>query len=321
MQKDDRYIRLHDTVSDFISYLTYEKRYSAHTVKSYERELRHFIEVLNDKIPALTSFTDATEHDLRLGIRETSSLDPSKDNISNRSRAHLVSTLKSFYKYLCLMDLIKVNPMTDIKTPKFTADLPAYLTYEQFEKLASFPDDPSPQNYRDRAVVELIFASGVRVSELVGIRLGDIDFEKMEIRIIGKGNKERIVPFGSYSLQAMMEWFAVRDLMASADCDYLFVNRFGEKMTTRAVQISIKKMGLAADIPLKITPHKLRHSFATEMLAGGADIRVVQEILGHTSLSVTQIYLHLNIERLKEVYTKAHPLALMEGDTRGDVGE
>ncbi len=310
--QDEKYGGLHNAVSDFISYLTYEKRYSVHTVKSYERELRHFIEILNDRIPDLTSFTDATDHDLRLGIREISSADPQKDNISNRSRAHLVSTLKSFYKYLSLMNLIKVNPMADIKTPKFTADLPAYLTYEQFEKLAVLPDDPSPKDYRDRAIVELLFASGVRVSELVSIRIGDIDFEKMEIRITGKGNKERIVPFGSYSLQAMMEWFAVRDLLASAECDYLFVNRFGEKMTTRAVQISIKKMGLAADIPLKITPHKLRHSFATEMLAGGADITVVQEILGHTSLSVTQIYLHLNIERLKEVYTKAHPLAFMD---------
>ena len=313
--QNTKYSLFYEEVSDFINYLTYEKRYSAHTVKSYERELHHFIEVLNKKLSELTSFADASEHDLRLGIRETTSLVSKKENISNRSRAHLVSTLKSFYKYLVLMGQIKINPMADIKTPKFTADLPAYLTYEQFEKLSRLPDDPSPKDYRDRAIVELLFASGVRVSELVSIQISDIDFEKMEIRIIGKGNKERIVPFGSYSLQAMMEWFAVRDLLAAPDCDYLFVNRFGEQMTTRAVQISIKKMGLTADITLKITPHKLRHSFATEMLAGGADIRVVQEILGHTSLSVTQIYLHLDIERLKDVYTKAHPLALMDGNT------
>ena len=154
--QNTKYSLFYEEVSDFINYLTYEKRYSAHTVKSYERELHHFIEVLNKKLSELTSFADASEHDLRLGIRETTSLVSDKENISNRSRAHLVSTLKSFYKYLVLMGQIKINPMADIKTPKFTADLPAYLTYEQFEKLSRLPDDPSPKDYRDRAIVELL---------------------------------------------------------------------------------------------------------------------------------------------------------------------
>lgn len=303
---------LHEKVEDFVNYLTYEKRYSPHTVKSYERDLCHFIQSLKENFPAVCSWSDVGERHLRQVIRVISSLDPDKKDLSNRSRARLVSSLKSFYKYLVLNGQVSVNLMSDIKTPKFSTSLPTYLTYEQFEKLVSLPLDETPQSYRDRAIVELIFASGVRVSELVGIRMSDIDFEKMEIRIIGKGNKERIVPFGSYSLQAIFEWLAVRDVLVTDDCDYLFVNRFGNKMNPRAVQISLKKMGLNAEIPIKLTPHKLRHSFATEMLAGGADIRVVQEILGHTSLSITQIYLHLDIERLKSVYNKAHPLSSVE---------
>ena len=303
---------LHEKVEDFVNYLTYEKRYSPHTVKSYERDLCHFIQSLKENFPEVCSWSDVDEHHLRQVIRVISSLDPDKKDLSNRSRARLVSSLKSFYKYLVLNGQVSVNLMSDIKTPKFSTSLPTYLTYEQFEKLVSLPLDETPQSYRDRAIVELIFASGVRVSELVGIRMSDIDFEKMEIRIIGKGNKERIVPFGSYSLQAIFEWLAVRDVLVTDDCDYLFVNRFGNKMNPRAVQISLKKMGLNAEIPIKLTPHKLRHSFATEMLAGGADIRVVQEILGHTSLSITQIYLHLDIERLKSVYNKAHPLSSVE---------
>lgn len=303
---------LHEKVEDFVNYLTYEKRYSPHTVKSYERDLCHFIQSLKENFPEVCSWSDVGERHLRQVIRVISSLDPDKKDLSNRSRARLVSSLKSFYKYLVLNGQVSVNLMSDIKTPKFSTSLPTYLTYEQFEKLVSLPLDETPQSYRDRAIVELIFASGVRVSELVGIRMSDIDFEKMEIRIIGKGNKERIVPFGSYSLQAIFEWLAVRDVLVTDDCDYLFVNRFGNKMNPRAVQISLKKMGLNAEIPIKLTPHKLRHSFATEMLAGGADIRVVQEILGHTSLSITQIYLHLDIERLKSVYNKAHPLSSVE---------
>lgn len=303
---------LHEKVEDFVNYLTYEKRYSPHTVKSYERDLCHFIQSLKENFPAVCSWSDVGERHLRQVIRVISCLDPDKKDLSNRSRARLVSSLKSFYKYLVLNGQVSVNLMSDIKTPKFSTSLPTYLTYEQFEKLVSLPLDETPQSYRDRAIVELIFASGVRVSELVGIRMSDIDFEKMEIRIIGKGNKERIVPFGSYSLQAILEWLAVRDVLVADDCDYLFVNRFGNKMNPRAVQISLKKMGLNAEIPIKLTPHKLRHSFATEMLAGGADIRVVQEILGHTSLSITQIYLHLDIERLKSVYNKAHPLSSVE---------
>jgi site-specific recombinase XerD len=303
---------LHEKVEDFVNYLTYEKRYSPHTVKSYERDLCHFIQSLKENFPEVCSWSDVGERHLRQVIRVISCLDPDKKDLSNRSRARLVSSLKSFYKYLVLNGQVSVNLMSDIKTPKFSTSLPTYLTYEQFEKLVSLPLDETPQSYRDRAIVELIFASGVRVSELVGIRMSDIDFEKMEIRIIGKGNKERIVPFGSYSLQAIFEWLAVRDVLVTDDCDYLFVNRFGNKMNPRAVQISLKKMGLNAEIPIKLTPHKLRHSFATEMLAGGADIRVVQEILGHTSLSITQIYLHLDIERLKSVYNKAHPLSSVE---------
>lgn len=303
---------LHEKVEDFVNYLTYEKRYSPHTVKSYERDLCHFIQSLKENFPEVCSWSDVDERHLRQVIRVISCLDPDKKDLSNRSRARLVSSLKSFYKYLVLNGQVSVNLMSDIKTPKFSTSLPTYLTYEQFEKLVSLPLDETPQSYRDRAIVELIFASGVRVSELVGIRMSDIDFEKMEIRIIGKGNKERIVPFGSYSLQAIFEWLAVRDVLVTDDCDYLFVNRFGNKMNPRAVQISLKKMGLNAEIPIKLTPHKLRHSFATEMLAGGADIRVVQEILGHTSLSITQIYLHLDIERLKSVYNKAHPLSSVE---------
>ncbi len=306
---DRKYDGLRECAEDFASYLANERRYSVNTVKSYARELRHFIAVVNETIPEITSWDQLDGSDLRLCIRSVAALDGKKDNISSRSRAHLVSTLKSFYKYLAGRGQIPANPMAEIKIPKFTPALPAYLTYEQFEKIARLPDDPGPKDIRDRAMIELIFASGVRVSELVGIRFRDIDFANMEIRILGKGNKERIVPFGGCSLQAIMEWLAVRDTMAGPDCDRLFVNRFGGPITTRSVQTAVRKIGLENSVPVRITPHKLRHSFATEMLAGGADIRIVQEILGHTSLAVTQVYLHLNIDRLKEVYNRSHPLA------------
>ncbi len=299
---------LQEDIQAFLAYLEKEKFYSKQTIKTYSYALEKFIRDLQEYKPEVTTWAEVTEDCMRRLIRSTNKVNETQGTISNRSRAHLVSVLRSFYKYLYAQRKVPENIMQNIFSPKFGKKLPQYLNLEQFEQLVELPPNPTNNEIRQNAILEMLFASGVRISELVNLTISDIDFANMEYRVIGKGNKERIVPFGQYALNALNRWLAVRDSY-NPQCDNVFVNRFGTKLSVRAIELALAKLGASLNLPIDLTPHKLRHSFATEMLAGGADLRVVQELLGHTSLGVTQVYLHLDEARLRKSYDKAHPLA------------
>lgn len=302
---------LWSVVESFGDYLITERFFSEKTRESYIRELKFFVEILIKQDSQITSWSSVTDVMVRNVIRSRSNLAKKEKSISNRTRAHFVSSLKSFYRYLVKTEQITQNFMLNIKVPKFKAALPEFLSYSQFEKLCELPENPSFKDIRDHAMIELLFASGIRVSELVGLTFNSVDWEQQELQVIGKGNKERYVPFGDHALQALLEWLAVRDIFKPI-CNNIFINRFGDVITTRAVEIILRKIGISENMPMHVTPHKLRHTFATEMLMGGADVRIVQELLGHSSVNTTQIYLNLDLKRLKVVYMKAHPLAIDE---------
>ncbi len=293
----------------FSCFLMKERQYSSCTADGYLRDLNNFVCIMLTEFKELKSWRDVMDVHVHSTLRKIRKIEDQDENLTARSKARMVSALKSFYKFESSNKRVENNFMLDVDTPKFRAHLPQYLTYEQFEKLVKLPENPTPKDYRDRAMIEVLFSTGIRVSELVNIEIDDVNTSEMEIRILGKGNKERVVPFGSYALKAIKLWLKVRPVYQPVVSN-LFVNRFGEVLNTRAVQIMMKKLGEGLALPIHATPHKLRHSFATEMISNGADLRTVQEILGHSSLGVTQNYLHLDVKKLQDNYNKAHPLVM-----------
>lgn len=226
---------------------------------------------------------------------------------SASSVAHNIYVLSSFFKFLVGRKLLTTSPLDYLKPPKFKPALPHVLSENEVGLMLQMTPD-SPRQTRDRAVIELLYASGLRVGELVGLDVGDIDFDMREVRVLGKGNKERIVPVGTSALQAIRAYLMVRHEFEPQD-KALFVNRSGLRISTRSIQKMIKEVAKQAALEGKVTPHKLRHAFATQLLNNGADLRMVQEMLGHANLGTTQIYTHLDLARLKDVYNRAHPLA------------
>jgi len=218
-----------------------------------------------------------------------------------------LSALRQFFSYLVQQGQMKVNPATGISAPKQGKHLPKNIDAEQVQKLLS-NDSKDPIDLRDRAMMELMYSSGLRLSELQGLNLNSINTRVREVRVIGKGNKERIVPFGRYASHAIQQWLKVRPLFNPKD-DALFVSQLGNRLTHRSIQKRMENWGIRQGLNSHLNPHKLRHSFATHMLEASSDLRAVQELLGHSNLSTTQIYTHLNFQHLAEVYDQAHPRA------------
>ena len=229
----------------------------------------------------------------------------------------MISTLRSFFRFLFREEIIKKNPAEALSAPKVERRLPAFLTVDEAFRLVEEPSRIGSARktefgevaIRDRAILELLYASGLRVSELVSLNVPDLRMDLGVIRVIGKGGKERVVPFGSKAREALEHYLEVHPGSRSGKTSPLFLNRFGKRLSDRMVRKMIEKYTLTSGIPKRIGPHTLRHSFATHLLEGGADIRGIQELLGHANLSTTQRYTHLNIDRLMEVYDKAHPRA------------
>ena len=224
---------------------------------------------------------------------------------SKKTIARNISTLKSFFKYLKKENIIKSNPMNLIKTPKIDKKLPKFLNYDDLEKILSIPDTTTFLGKRNALILELLYSTGVRVSELVNIKLNDIDLSEEKILILGKGNKERYVLFGGKAKEKMLDYLKEKN----DDSPYLIVNRYGNKISDRGIRKILDSIILEASLSYKISPHTLRHTFATHMLDSGADIEIVRELLGHESLSTTQIYTHVTSESLKRVYSETHPRA------------
>lgn len=297
---------LSDDVYCFIDHLRYEKRASIHTISSYSNVLKRAVTVLEREFDNIKSWQSVGLEQMRAIQRDFNFND---ENIkqSNISVAHDLYALSSFFKYLIKQGKLSDNPCSLIKAPKVKRHLPKILTLNEIDVLLDYePKDVFEQ--RDSAIAELLFSSGLRVSELVGLDLKDLNYETKEIRVLGKGSKYRIVPVGEKALDKISNYLKIRDEFKPSE-DALFLNKYGRRLTTRAVEQNLDKLSIKAGVQTHLNPHKLRHSFATELLQGGADLRSVQEMLGHASLAATQVYTHLDFEHLKSVYNKAHPLA------------
>jgi integrase/recombinase XerC len=316
---------IHPLVAAFTDYLRYEKHFSPHTLKSYTGDLAQFcqyllsangdqdapegagsaaVAVAPPKLGQLLLKVNAnTVRGFLAQLRE--------QDYSRASTARKLATLRSFYKFLVRRGKMPANPVQAVRTPKQDKKLPKLLEYEQIEKLLAAPDTSDWIGARDRAMLETLYSTGIRVSELVSLDGDDVDLAGEAVRVRGKGRKERVTPIGTTAVQAIRTYLRMREQVGfngEIDPDALFVNKHGQRLSSRSVRRKLDKYLVAAGIdPTDISPHTLRHSFATHMLNNGADLRSVQELLGHRSLSTTQIYTHLTTGKIKEAYDAAHP--------------
>ena len=230
-------------------------------------------------------------------------------NYSKRTVARHLASLRSFFKFMFREGLIKSNPITAISTPKLDKKLPVFLDVDKVARLVTCPPGDTLAGLRDRAIMETLYSAGIRVSELVGLDTDDVDFISGVMKVLGKGSKERMVPIGEPALKALRQYIEDKNKAKVRDKDAIFLNKSGRRLTDRSVRRVLDKYIRACSIVEHISPHSLRHSFATHLLDRGADLRSVQELLGHMNLSTTQIYTHVTMDRLKTVYDKAHPRA------------
>lgn len=285
-------------IDKFINYLKIEKDVSKHTIINYTIDLKAFSLFLGE------ADINSVDH---LALRRFLAELRSK-NYSKRTIARKLASLRSFFKFLYREGHIKSNPITAISSPKLDKKLPKFLDIGKVTKLILSPDIKTPSGLRDRAILETLYSCGIRVSELVGLDMDDIDFISGVIKVLGKGRKERMVPIGDMALNSIRKYTEGRDARAK-DKKAVFLNSRGGRLTDRSIRRVVDKHIHACSTEEKISPHSLRHSFATHLLDKGADLRSVQELLGHMNLSTTQIYTHVTMERLKNVYDKAHPRA------------
>jgi integrase/recombinase XerC len=322
-------------VEQFLNYLKYEKRFSEHTAKCYGADLAQFGEFLlgaNERDGATMEGMSSDHHHDGAATAVAMQTEQRVDQLllstdANDARAYLaylnerayskatiarkLATLRSFYKYLVKTNRCVSNPLSAVRTPKQDKKLPRFLEYEEVKRLLETPPLETWLGARDRAILETLYSTGIRVSELVALNMDDVDFLGEVLHIRGKGKKERITPISSSALQAIQHYMEFRNKRAQSNSNFdsrvLFVNKHGHRLSTRSVRRKMDKYLMMAGLDPAISPHTLRHSFATHMLNNGADLRSVQELLGHQSLSTTQVYTHLTTKKLKEVYDSAHP--------------
>jgi len=298
-------------LTDFLDYLSYERNVSVHTVTAYREDLESFVAFLtSDYLTISRENLDLTKID-PLAIRSYLA-HLARRKLSRSSSARHLSTLRSFFKFLMREGGVTSNPARAVATPKREKHLPAVLQTTDVTILLEQPDLSEALGIRDRAWLEMLYASGLRISELVGIDLDDMDLRSRLLKVRGKGSKERIVPFGSKAEEAIRAWLPVRlELLGKRSGPYepenaLMLNHRGARITTRSIRRIFESYVRRASLRTGVSPHTLRHSFATHLLNAGADLRAIQELLGHASLSTTQKYTHLNDWKLIEVYRKAH---------------
>lgn len=301
-------------IDRFADYLKYQRNASAHTLRNYLSDLEQFHNYLSPENAA----GDRRAIDVRdidhIAIREYMAK-LYQDKRKKSSIARKLATLRTFFKFLCREQVLELNPARLVSSPRLEKRLPKVISVEQVVQFIETPDADTVLGSRDRAIIELLYATGCRVSEIAGMNIEDIDFKHETIRVRGKGRKERFVPFGSKAKEALAAYFEVRTaLLAEApehkrDSRAVFLNYQGTCITTRSIGRLIAKYVKECALAQNISPHSLRHSVATHLLSAGADLRAIQELLGHARLSTTQIYTHVSIEQLMQVYDKAHPRA------------
>ncbi len=288
----------------YVRYLVAERNASPYTVRNYRSEVGQFLQFLHDQ--DVTGWEDVDRGVLHRYLQWLS-----EQGLARRSIARRVSEVRAFGSWLVRAGHCESNPFQTLRPPKTTRSLPQVLEPHEVAALLSAPDLSTPQGQRDQAIMELLYASGVRVSELVGLDLGAVNLSTGEVRVVGKGDKERLTLLGVPAIRALERYLADGRprLLGKRPTRALFLNRFGNRLSVRSVQLILDRYAKQAGLTKRVTPHVLRHSFATHMLDGGADLRVVQELLGHAQLSTTQIYTHVSKQRLREVYERAHPRA------------
>ena len=295
---------LEESAAEFLNYLGVERSSSKNTLQSYGLDIRRYI-----------SFLDAQ------GVEEPGDISSdlvvlfmghlADQGLSERSAARTASSVRSFHAFLLREGISETLPTGRLESPNFPRKLPRVLSLEQVERLLEAPDSPDARGVRDRAMLETLYATGMRISELTGLNVPDLDLAEREVRVYGKGGKERLVPLGSQaadSLERYLRWGRPK-LLKSGSERAVFLNRLGTRLTRQGCWKIILGHAEKAGLAGRMTPHTLRHSFATHLLENGADLRSIQELLGHASISTTQIYTHVSREKLREIYLKAHPRA------------
>ncbi len=292
-----------DALNKFLRYLKLEKQYSVHTSAGYKRDINQFKIFLEDEYDYLLKDVEKISP---ATIREYLST-MIVSGISRRSVARKLSALRSFFKYLFRQGDIQKTPTDNINAPKLNKPLPKFLTIKEIDRLVNAIDRETFIGKRIYALIEVLYSTGMRVSEVVSLKHNQIQWREGIVRVIGKGNKERLVMLGSAALSMLKNYIGDAGYDRRSSVEYIFRNKFGKQLNVKTVQTDISTLAKIAGINRDVTPHILRHSFATHMLDAGADLRSVQELLGHASLSTTQIYTHVTPDRLKKAYEKAHP--------------
>ena len=293
----------------YVNYLEAERNVSPYTVRNYTTDLLDFFQFLKAK--GVGSLKDVDKPVLRDFLSHLM-----EQGLVKASIARKLSAIRSFYRYLLREGIIPTSPAATTSSPKLDRRLPSFLTIEEVERLLEAPDLSKPEGLRDRAIMELLYASGLRVSELVNLNLEQVNLDTNEIRALGKGAKERVVLIGKPAAEALSTYLSQGrpELSGKKLSSALLLNRYGERLVKRSVQRILGKYANIAGIDKRVHPHLLRHTFATHLLDGGADLRVVQELLGHADLSSTQIYTHVTKSQARKVYLSAHPRAREKGN-------
>ena len=298
---------MENLADEFLTYIRVSKNYSPKTIESYGLDLSQFLKFLKDR--QIQELGLVNHLDIREYLAQMKAADYAKTSIARK-----IACIRSFYKYLCRQGYLEKNPVIGVHTPKREKKLPKFLYQQEMVDLLSLPDRASHLGIRDLAVFELFYSSGLRLQELVGLTLVDLDLSRSNIRVFGKGSKERIVPLGGSAKRALEKYLSeVRPVLLSqngtGNVPNVFLNFRGTRLSGRSVQRLLDKYITQLALNRKISPHTIRHTFATHLLENGADLRVVQELLGHVDISTTQIYTHLTKEKIRSVYLKSHPRA------------
>jgi integrase/recombinase XerC len=296
------------TVDDFLDYLALQRRLSAHTVSNYRRDLQQLTEFCQRD--ELKSWSGLKTRDLR-----QFSAFLHRKGLSSRSIQRMLSAVRSFYQYLIKQGLAEQNPALAVQAPKAEKRLPSTLDVDQMNALLDHTQPDTFVATRDRAMMELFYSSGLRLAELAGLDLRDIDFGDQLVHVTGKGQKDRVCPVGSQAIKALQNWLEKRDQTGFFDQPAVFITQQGRRLGVRSIQKRLSYWGKKHGISDHVHPHRLRHAFASHMLESSGDLRAVQELLGHADISTTQIYTHVDFQHLAKVYDSAHPRAKKRSDS------
>ena len=297
--KSDRLLANQNLLDGYLAHLRNERRYSPLTAQNYARDIKRLFD-----LAGAVALADLKNHQIRRFIAQLHG-----SGLGGKSLARMLSAWRGFFSYLMRDHLCPGNPCVGLRAPKSARTLPRTLSPDEAVRLVELPASDDILTVRDKAMFELFYSSGLRLAELVGLNPNALDLVGAEVRVTGKGSKTRIVPLGSHAITALKTWLSVRDQLAKPDEPALFITRNGGRIGVRAVQLRMKEWGIKQGITSGVHPHLLRHSFASHLLQSSGDLRAVQEMLGHASISSTQIYTHLDFQYLSKIYDAAHPRA------------